>query len=115
MTSLPIAVASSALQQKLERQGCVFNGQELLLNHEENPNRACACGRPNRKFAALPRIKEFALPEEYKRQEIVQREEGYAEAIDDLIVGMEDASLLAATMMAPVILSMKAKLKRGLK
>ena len=63
----------------------------------------------------LPKIKPFQFPAEYKRQEIVQREEGYAEAIDDLIVGMEDASLLATTMMTPVILSMKAKLKRGLK
>lgn len=36
----------SDLQIKLENQGCVFNGQEALSNHEENINKPCYCKRP---------------------------------------------------------------------
>lgn len=34
-------------QKLLEQQGCIFRGQELLDNHELDPNKECYCGRPN--------------------------------------------------------------------
>ena len=33
-------------QKRLERQGCVFFWQELLDNHELDPDKECYCGRP---------------------------------------------------------------------
>jgi len=36
----------SELQKKLENQGCVFRGQELLANHEPDQAKPCQCGRP---------------------------------------------------------------------
>ena len=33
-------------QKQLEKQGCVFNGQELLDNHEIDIKKNCYCGRP---------------------------------------------------------------------
>lgn len=41
-------VCKSEKQIKLERQGCVFNGQELLDNHELDDKKECYCGRPNK-------------------------------------------------------------------
>ena len=35
-------------QKRLERQGCMFSGQELLDNHELDPDKECYCGRPLR-------------------------------------------------------------------
>ena len=40
-----ISVAKSEKQIILERQGCVFRGQELLDNHEIDPTKDCYCGR----------------------------------------------------------------------
>jgi hypothetical protein len=40
-------IIKSELQKKLERQGCAFKGQELLANHEADPEKPCYCGRPN--------------------------------------------------------------------
>lgn len=39
-------ILKSDKQIKLERQGCQFHGQELLDNHEIDPNKPCYCGRP---------------------------------------------------------------------
>lgn len=36
----------SEKQKTLEKQGCVFRGQELLDNHEIDTNKECYCGRP---------------------------------------------------------------------
>ena len=41
-------VCKSEKQIQLERQGCRFNGQELLDNHELDPEKPCQCGRPGR-------------------------------------------------------------------
>lgn len=41
-------VIKSKLQIKLEAQGCRFNGQELLKNHESDLSKSCQCGRPNK-------------------------------------------------------------------
>ena len=35
-------------QIQLEKNGCVFTGQELLDNHEIDPEKECYCGRPNK-------------------------------------------------------------------
>lgn len=43
------AVAKSEKQIILERQGCVFRGQELLDNHEIDPTKDCYCGRKRAK------------------------------------------------------------------
>jgi len=37
----------SEKQKKLERQGCKFQGQEPLDNHELDTRKPCYCGRPN--------------------------------------------------------------------
>ena len=42
-------VQKSEKQKRLEIQGCVFYGQELLDNHELDPCKPCYCGRPNKK------------------------------------------------------------------
>ena len=47
MTGAEISVTKSGLQIRLERQGCQFNGQEPLANHEPNLDMPCYCGRPN--------------------------------------------------------------------
>ena len=36
----------SEKQKTLEKQGCVFRGQEFLDNHELDPSKECYCGRP---------------------------------------------------------------------
>ena len=41
--------ATSKKQRTLEKQGCVFIGQEWLDNHEVDLDKECYCGRPNRK------------------------------------------------------------------
>lgn len=42
-------VVKSDDQRKLEENGCVFSGQELLANHELDPGKPCyCCGRPNK-------------------------------------------------------------------
>ena len=38
----------SHIQIELERNGCVFMGQELLSNHEIDLGKECYCGRPNK-------------------------------------------------------------------
>lgn len=43
-----IRVHKSNKQIQLEAQGCRFMGQELLDNHELDPNKPCQCGRPNK-------------------------------------------------------------------
>jgi len=35
-------------QKILERNGCVFRGQELLDNHEIDAEKECYCGRPKK-------------------------------------------------------------------
>ena len=40
-------VLKSEKQILLEKQGCVFKGQELLDNHELDITKKCYCGRPN--------------------------------------------------------------------
>ena len=42
-------MVKSEKQIKLEVNGCVFNGQERLDNHELNKDKECYCGRPNKK------------------------------------------------------------------
>jgi len=39
-------VLKSDKQRILERNGCVFRGQEALDNHELDPYKKCYCGRP---------------------------------------------------------------------
>jgi len=39
-------VSKSEKQETLEENGCVFRGQELLDNHEIDPEKPCYCGRP---------------------------------------------------------------------
>jgi len=46
-------VLKSYKQRQLEKQGCVFQGQELLDNHEFDPEKECYCGRPNKR--AIPK------------------------------------------------------------
>jgi hypothetical protein len=41
-------IVKSEKQKQLERQGCVFRGQEALDNHEIDPEKECYCGRPNK-------------------------------------------------------------------
>ena len=41
-------ILKSNKQKTLERQGCVFSGQELLDNHELDIGKVCYCGRPNK-------------------------------------------------------------------
>ena len=41
-----LPVMKSEKQKTLEKQGCVFIGQELLDNHEIDPSKDCYCGRP---------------------------------------------------------------------
>jgi len=41
-------IVRSDNQITLERQGCVFRGQELLDSHELDPDKECYCGRPNK-------------------------------------------------------------------
>lgn len=48
LASLKYKVQSSDKQKQLEKQGCVFHGQELLDNHELNINKKCYCNRPNK-------------------------------------------------------------------
>jgi len=43
---LKMKVRKSDKQNTLEQQGCIFKGQELLDNHEINPDKECSCGRP---------------------------------------------------------------------
>lgn len=43
---IEIEVLTSDKQKQLERQGCVFSGQELLDNHELDINKPCCCDRP---------------------------------------------------------------------
>ncbi len=47
-TPYSFIVMKSKNQEILERQGCVFKGQELLTNHELDTNKPCYCGRPNK-------------------------------------------------------------------
>lgn len=42
-----IAVMKSNIQATLEENGCVFDNQELLSNHEIDKDKICYCGRPN--------------------------------------------------------------------
>ena len=42
-----LRVMKSNKQIQLEKQGCRFNGQELLSNHELDKDKKCYCGRPN--------------------------------------------------------------------
>ncbi len=42
-------MCKSDKQIQLEKQGCVFTGQERLDNHELDINKKCYCGRPNGK------------------------------------------------------------------
>lgn len=44
-----LTVMKSEKQKTLERQGCVFVGQELLDNHEIDQRKECYCGRPLKK------------------------------------------------------------------
>lgn len=44
-------VQKHAIQETLEKQGCMFTGQELLSNHELDPSKPCYCGRPLKKIA----------------------------------------------------------------
>jgi hypothetical protein len=39
-------VQKSDKQIQLEKQGCVFRGQEALDNHEISLDKECYCGRP---------------------------------------------------------------------
>ena len=41
-------ILTSEKQKILERNGCVFRGQELLDNHEIDIEKDCYCGRPKR-------------------------------------------------------------------
>ena len=41
-------VLKSDKQIMLEQQGCRFKGQELLDDHELDPDKECYCGRPNK-------------------------------------------------------------------
>ena len=43
---MDVRVYKSEKQLILERQGHVFNGQELLDNHEIDETKECYCGRP---------------------------------------------------------------------
>lgn len=49
-----ISVQKSEKQKTLERQGCVFQGQESLDNHEIDPIKKCYCGRPLKRKAETP-------------------------------------------------------------
>lgn len=40
-------ILKSEKQITLEKQGCVFQGQEWLDNHEIDPKKECYCKRPN--------------------------------------------------------------------
>ena len=40
-------IMKSDKQRALERNGCVFRGQELLDNHEIDIEKNCYCGRPS--------------------------------------------------------------------
>lgn len=40
-------LCKSEKQIQLEKQGCRFNGQEKLDNHEIDIKKPCYCGRPN--------------------------------------------------------------------
>jgi len=40
-----IEVSKSDLQIKLDKNGCIFHGQEMLSKHEQNPRKPCFCGR----------------------------------------------------------------------
>lgn len=42
-----VLVSKSKKQIQLEKQGCVFRGQERLSNHEIDVKKECYCGRPN--------------------------------------------------------------------
>lgn len=44
----PFPILKSEKQIQLESQGCLFREQELLDNHELNPEKECYCGRPLR-------------------------------------------------------------------
>jgi hypothetical protein len=50
------SVRKSQNQRQLEKQGCVFVGQELLGNHELDPEKDCCCGRPNEALEIVPEI-----------------------------------------------------------
>ena len=41
-----VSPTRSEKQVQLERQGCVFKGQEWLDNHELDSSKPCYCGRP---------------------------------------------------------------------
>ncbi len=43
---LSLPVQKSNMQKTLENNGCAFNGQERLDNHELGINKECYCGRP---------------------------------------------------------------------
>lgn len=43
-----VACMISEKQRTLERQGCVFDGQEPLDRHEIDPHKMCYCGRPRK-------------------------------------------------------------------
>ena len=46
-------ILTSDKQKTLEKQGCVFRGQELLDNHELDLEKDCYCGRPLAKLESI--------------------------------------------------------------
>ena len=46
---LEVRVMKSDTQKQLENNGCRFNGQELMSNHQVDITKPCYCGRPNYK------------------------------------------------------------------
>lgn len=52
---MQLPVSKSEKQITLEKQGCVFQGQEWLDNHEIDPVKECYCGRPLKKMTRLER------------------------------------------------------------
>jgi len=47
-TGSEFLVSKTDKQIQLEKQGCVFRGQEFLDNHELDPDKKCYCGRPDK-------------------------------------------------------------------
>ena len=45
---IKVRALKSDKQRILERNGCVFRGQERLDKHELDPDKRCYCGRPNK-------------------------------------------------------------------